>query len=298
VAVKVMNGLDLQGQRIVNMGDPSANTDAATKQYVDGLVSGLSWKDSVRAATTASGTLASSFANASVIDGVTLATNDRILIKNQAAGAENCIYIVNAAGAPTRATDADTAVEIRQATVYIEEGTTLADTAWTLTTNAPITLGTTTLTFAQFGAGGTAYSAGNGLQLVSTTFSVLANGTSIDVAVGGIKLAVAAGGAGLTVSAAGVIDIGAGAGITVAADTVAVDTTVVVRKFAASIGNGAATALAVTHNLGTRDITWACYDNTAFNDVLVDAVRTDANTLTLTFAVAPTASAYRVVVHA
>jgi len=298
VAVKVMNGLDLQGQRIVNMGDPSANTDAATKQYVDGLVSGLSWKDSVRAATTASGTLASSFANASVIDGVTLATNDRILIKNQAAGAENGIYIVNAAGAPTRATDSDTAAEIRQATVYIEEGTTLADTAWTLTTNAPITLGTTTLTFAQFGAGGTAYSAGNGLQLASTTFSVLANGTSIDVAVGGIKLAAAAGGAGVVVSGTGVIDVGAGAGITVAADSVAVDTTVVVRKFAVAIGNGAATALAVTHNLGTRDITWACYDATAFNDVLVDAVRTDANTLTLTFAVAPTASAYRVVVHA
>ncbi len=299
MALKVMNGLDLQGQRIVNMGDPSANTDAATKQYVDGLVNGLSWKDSVRAATTAADTLASSFANGSVIDGVTLATGDRILIKNQAAGAENGIYTVNATGAPTRATDADTATEIRQATVYIEEGTTLQDTAWTLTTNAPITLGTTSLTFAQFGAGGTAYSAGNGLQLVSTTFSVLANGTSIDVGASGIKLAAAAGGNGLTVNGTtGVIDIGAGTGITVNADTIQVDTTVVVRKFAASIGTGAATSLAITHNLGTRDITWACYDNTGFADVLVDAVRTDANTLTLTFAVAPATNAYRVVVHA
>ncbi len=128
---------------------------SAVKGYVDGKVAGLSWKQAVRAATTVAGTLSSSFENSDTIDGVTLATGDRILIKNQANGAENGIYVVAASGAPSRATDADSAAEILQASVFVEEGTANADTQWVLTTNATITLGSTTLTFAQFGNGGT-----------------------------------------------------------------------------------------------------------------------------------------------
>lgn len=89
MALKVMNGLDLQGQRIINMADPSAATDAVTKQYVDGLINGLSWKDSVRVATTTNGALATAFANGQTVDGVTLATGNRILIKNQTTGSED-----------------------------------------------------------------------------------------------------------------------------------------------------------------------------------------------------------------
>src|SRR5436190_10072507 len=100
-----MNRLDLVSQRIQNVASPSTGTDAANKNYVDGAVNGLDWKSSVRAATTATGTLATAFANGQVIDGVTLATGDRILIKNQSTGSENGIYTVNASGAPTRATD-------------------------------------------------------------------------------------------------------------------------------------------------------------------------------------------------
>lgn len=123
--------------------------DAAQQAYTDTKVAGLSWKGVVRAATTVAGTLASSFANASVIDGVTLATGDRILIKNQASGSENGIYVVAASGAPTRATDADSGTELVNATCYVSEGTTNADTLWSCTTNAPITLGVTALTFAR-----------------------------------------------------------------------------------------------------------------------------------------------------
>lgn len=124
------------------------------EDYIDARLAGLSWKQAVRAATTTAGTLASSFENADTIDGVTLATGDRILIKDQAAPAENGIYTVNASGAPTRATDADTGAELVNATCYVSEGTANADTAWTCTTNAPITLGTTALAFAQAGGGG------------------------------------------------------------------------------------------------------------------------------------------------
>lgn len=258
---KVYNGLDLTGTKVINLGTPSADTDAATKAYVDALVAGLSWKDEVRVATTANGALATAFANGSVVDGVTLATGNRILLKNQTAQAENGIYTVNATGAPTRVTDADSSAELVNAAVFVAEGT-QADTAWVQTANAPLTVGTTALTFAQFGAGGSAITAGNGLVGTST------------------------------------FDVGAGTGISVAADSVAIDTAVVVRKYAVAIGNGALTTIAVTHNLGTRDITFNIYNATTFEVVETDATVTDANTLTLVFAVAPTSGQFRVVVHA
>jgi hypothetical protein len=149
--------LDLNSQRIVNLGDPTGSTDAATKQYVDNAISGLKWKADVRVATTANGALATAFANGQTVDGVVLATGDRILIKNQTTGSENGIYVVQAAGAPTRATDADTAAELLQAAVFVREGTGNADKAFVVTNDA-ITLGTTALTWTQFagtGAGGT-----------------------------------------------------------------------------------------------------------------------------------------------
>ena len=159
------------GFKLTNVGTPTANGDAANKSYVDTLVNGLDWKASVRAATTVAGTLATSFENLDVIDGVTLATGDRILLKNQAAGAENGIYTVNASGAPTRATDADVSAEVTSGiAVFVEEGTANANTQWALNTDDPITLGTTALTFGQVGAG-TTYSAGTGLTLTGTVFA-------------------------------------------------------------------------------------------------------------------------------
>lgn len=128
-------------------------TQQAVKGYVDSAVNGLSWKDAVRVATTAAATLASGFENGDTVDGVTLATGDRILIKNQATASENGIYIVAASGAPTRATDADSGAELVNATVFVSEGTTNADTSWVCSTDAPITLDSTNLTFVQKDAG-------------------------------------------------------------------------------------------------------------------------------------------------
>jgi hypothetical protein len=130
-------------------------SQAAVKAYTDALVAGLSWKQAVRVATTGAGTLASDFENGDTVDGVTLATGDRILIKNQAAPTENGIYVVAASGAPTRATDANSGAELVNASCYVSEGTANADTQWTCTTNATITIGATNIVFAQItGTGG------------------------------------------------------------------------------------------------------------------------------------------------
>lgn len=149
---------NMQGNLLKNLGAPSGANDAARKDYVDtavaGAALGLSWKAAVRAATTVAGTLATSFENGDTIDGVALATGNRILIKDQAAPEENGIYVVQASGTPLRATDADTAADVLQAAVFVQEGTVNADKLFVNTTNAPITLNTTGLVFAQFSSGG------------------------------------------------------------------------------------------------------------------------------------------------
>jgi hypothetical protein len=151
--------------------DTKLATQKAVKTYVDNVSVSRQWKDSVRVGTMVAGTLASSFANGSTVDGVALVTGDRILIKNQAAGAENGIYIVAASGAPTRAVDADTGTKIKQASVFIQEGTTNADSGWLLTNNGTINLGSTALVFVQFSGSGV-YSAGSGITLTGSQFSI------------------------------------------------------------------------------------------------------------------------------
>lgn len=118
-----------------------------TELYAMVAAAGGTWKDPVRAATTANGTLATAFENGDTIDGVVLATGDRILLKNQSSGSENGIYTVNASGAPTRATDADSGAEMVNAAALVSEGTANADKLFVCTTNAPITINSTALTF-------------------------------------------------------------------------------------------------------------------------------------------------------
>jgi hypothetical protein len=257
---------NMGGFTLTNMGAPSAATDAATKGYVDAISQGIDFKASVRVATATSGTLASSFENGDTIDGVALATGDRILIKDQASPAENGIYTVNVSGAPTRATDADASGEISSgALVYVEAGTANAGQLWvcSATGASPWVPGSSTSTWVLY-------------------FAVTATQA----------------GAGLTATG-NVLAVGQGTGITVNADDVAVDTAVVVRKYAASIGNGSSTALAVTHSLGTRDVTVAVYDNTTpYAEIVCDIEHTSTTTVTCNFTTAPTTNQYRVVVHA
>lgn len=167
--------------KLTGLGTPSSSTDAATKAYVDSAAAGIDWKASVRAASTANGTLASAFENGDTLDGVTLATGDRILLKNQSTGAENGIYTVNASGAPTRATDADANAEVTGGmAVFVEEGTANADSGWVLTNNGAVTVGTTALTFTQFTGLGQVTD-GNGLTKTGNTLDVNVDSSSIEI---------------------------------------------------------------------------------------------------------------------
>ena len=169
---------------------PSNANDAASKSYVDSTINGLDVKESVHLATTAAGTLASDFANGDTIDGVALATGDRILIKDQADASENGVYTVNASGAPTRAADFDADSEVTAgAFFFVEEGTVNGDNGFTLTTNDDITVGTTDLTFTQFSGSGQ-ITAGTGLTKSGNTLNAVggdgivanANDLAIDLA--------------------------------------------------------------------------------------------------------------------
>ena len=245
------------GSGRLQVSTPAADLDAANKAYVDAARTGLDVKASVRAATTAALTLASDLENTDTLDGVTLATGDRVLVKNQGTGAENGIYIVAASGAPSRATDADSNTEMTPGMfTFVEEGTTNADSGWVMTNDGAITVGTTALVFALFSVAGTIF-AGDGLSKTGDTLAVNVKsdgaiiitsdeleveidsgvsglvtsasglalksnmaGDGITFTTGVISLATTAGGAGLTYTS-GVLAVGAGDGISVAADAVA-----------------------------------------------------------------------------
>ena len=166
--------------KITGLGTPTDGTDAATKNYVDSAAQGIDWKASVRAATTAAVTLASDLENGDTLDGVTLATGDRVLVKNQSTGSENGIYVVKASGAPDRSTDADAGSELTSNfAVFVEEGTVNADQGYTLTNNGSITIGTTALTFTQFTGLGQII-AGTGLDKTGNTLDIDSTVTTND----------------------------------------------------------------------------------------------------------------------
>jgi len=145
---------------------------AATTAYVDAAIAGLKWKASVRAATTAAVTLSSDLENGDTIDGVTLATGDRILVKNQSDATENGIRIVAASGAPARATDADSGTELVSAAVFVHSGTVNADKAF-VCTNDSITLGATSITWTAFASVVGALIASNNLSELSASASTV-----------------------------------------------------------------------------------------------------------------------------
>lgn len=150
--------VDMNGQRVINVANPTANQDAATKAYVDSIAQGLSAKEPVVAATTANITLSGGAPN--TLDGYALAAVNRILVKNQTAPSENGIYVVQTLGTGSNGTwvrtaDMDAWTDVPSSYVFVQEGTTYADTGWICTSAPGGTFGTTAINWVQFSQAGT-----------------------------------------------------------------------------------------------------------------------------------------------
>ena len=163
--------LIMDGFQVSGLGTPTQSDHAATKGYVDAVSEGLHIHEAVKTATTQDENISVYPTAGDLMDGVTLAAGDRVLIKNQATASQNGIYVVNASGAPTRALDFDTIAEIQSGDfVFVTLGSANASTGW-VQTNTTATIGSDPIAFTQFSGAGT-YLAGTGLNLIDTTFSI------------------------------------------------------------------------------------------------------------------------------
>jgi hypothetical protein len=153
---------------------------------VDSVAQGLDVKASCVYSTTNNITLSNLGTQAGGDWASSLTAGDRILVKNQSSSQFNGIYVASATGW-SRSSDMNTWAEVPSAFTFIESGTTLADTGWVCTANQGGTIDVTAMPWSQFSGAGT-YLAGDGLQLIGNTFSVKANGTTLDVSASGVKI--------------------------------------------------------------------------------------------------------------
>jgi len=163
--------LSANSNKIVSLSDPENPQDAATKAYVDAATAGLNVHESVRVATTANINLSSELENGDTIDGITLATGNRILVKNQTTKSQNGVYVVQESGAAVRATDYNSVGEVDAGDfIFVQSGTQNAKTGW-VQVNEVATLGSDAIEFTQFSGAGT-YTAGTGLTLTGSSFAI------------------------------------------------------------------------------------------------------------------------------
>jgi hypothetical protein len=295
--------LNASGNKITNLAYATEAGDAVNKAYVDGIASGLDWKAAVNllaasnvALTGSTGTL--------VIDGHSaLDSTDnnlyRILLKGQTTASDNGIYTYTDDGtnyALVRSTDGDTYQELVGASVFVMEGTQYNSTSW-VQTNHYIT-SFSNQQWIQFSGAGT-FSAGAGLTLIGSEFSVDVTPTSGFASVknsGGATEVKTDTSRGLSVDANG-LGINAGTGLAFSSNALTFAAGYGVRKFSTSIGDASATSYTVNHQLSTRDVTVHIYDNASpYAQVEADVEHTDTSNVTIKFAVAPTTDQYRVVV--
>jgi hypothetical protein len=267
-------GQDLGGQKITNLADGSSAADAATWGQVQAYIRGLKYKWA-RARATTNLTLSGT----QTVDGVALVAGDRVLADAQTTATQDGVYIV-ASGAWARADDFAVGFDAAGVAVTITEGTANGDKLYVQTAE-PAIVGTDGLTFGPLGGGITYTADGNGIELSGTTFALELDGTTLAKSSAGLRVGSGAAGAGLT-EASGVLAVGAGTGVTVAADTVSVDTGVVARWFSNGGTHSAGTTVSLTHNLGRKSYTVSVAIAATGEEVLADVVKGD-NSVTVTF---------------
>jgi len=200
--------VDVANKRITSVAEPTQSSDAATKNYVDAVKTGLDVKDSVIVTTT--GNLTGTYANgasgvgatltnsgtqaALTIDSRVLTVGDRVLVKDQSTGLQNGFYRVTTVGSAsvnwvlTRTVDADEASEITPgAFTFVEEGTVGANNGYVCTNVGAITIGTTPITFVQFSGAGSVI-AGDGLTKTGNTLNAVGTAGRISISADAIDI--------------------------------------------------------------------------------------------------------------
>ena len=168
-------------------GTPSADSDVAVKSYVDAIAGGgVYWKEPVRVASTANINLTNALINGATIDGVEVATGDRVLVKNQSTASQNGIYDVVASGAASRSSDCDTADELNGAAVFVKEGSAASDQGYIQTATVS-TIDSDTVTWAQFTGLGQ-ITAGAALSKSANTLNVEVDDTGIEISGDALQL--------------------------------------------------------------------------------------------------------------
>ena len=248
--------------KVINLPTPTAAGDAVNKAYVDSAVEGLAWKDSARVATQANINLS---APGATIDGITMATNDRILVRSQTTTTENGVYIFNGAATPaTRSLDASTFEELEQAVISVEEGTSANATFRQTAVNGVI--GTNAVVWSSFGtASPSASETTAGIAEIATQVET-DTGTDDARIVTPLKLATYANRA---------------------------------KRFAASFGDGSATSYVITHNLNTLDVeVYVRETGGSVREAEVEVQHTSVNSVTILTKTAPASNALRAIVIA
>ena len=191
IATQNANNVSISGGTVTGLGDPSASSEAATKNYVDNLVAGLRTRVVARVASTTNVVIASGLENGDTIDGVTLVTGNRVLLKNQSTASQNGLYTVVASGSASRDTEFDTITELAGQLILVSEGSSQQDTLWLCTTDTSATLGSSSITYTQVypSSGGTVTSVGladaGSSEFTITNSPVTTSGT-INIAVNSI----------------------------------------------------------------------------------------------------------------
>jgi hypothetical protein len=296
--------VSLNSQKLTNVANGTDSNDAVNLSQLQSIQAGLDPKASVRAATTGNITLS----GAQTIDGVSIIAGDRVLVKDQSTGSENGIWVA-AAGAWSRAADADSDAEVTAGMfAFVEEGTTNGDSGWTLSTNNPIVVGTTALSFVQFSSAA-AITAGAGLTKTGNTVDVIGTADRITVNSDSIDIASTYVGQN-TITTLGTVTTGTWSATTIAVNKGGTGSTTAagartnlgaVGKYSALIGNGSSTTIAITqatHGLAADSTNIvAVYEVSTSDQVLCD-VNVDSSTgdVELSFAVAPASNALRCVI--
>jgi len=251
--------VSLNSARITDLTDPTNPQDAATKAYVDARAAGLDPKESVRVASTTNIDVSSGLVDSAVIDGVTVSTGDRVLLKDQTDASENGVYIVAASGAASRATDFDEPQEVTSGVFFfVEEGNSGDNRGFVLTSDGgQQSVGTDDLNFVQFSGAGQ-ITAGDGLDKSGDTLSVnTANG--IEVSNDNVQLASGVAGDGITYTSGTLDVVGTADRISVSADSIDIASTYAGQTSIDTLGT-------VTTGTWEADIISPTYGGTGINN--------------------------------